>query len=91
MRNYLHELISDGKQFLSSGINRLMCIVLLSVILLFCTQIYTINMFRYETNMIEAAIEVNHKRINHRYFCLTQSLSDIHKVKIDTKTGELKK
>lgn len=42
------------------------------------------------TDLLNKGIQENRDKIHFRYFCLTNTLKGIHKVNVDTKTGELK-
>lgn len=90
MKNYLHELIGDGKEFLSSRINQLFTIVIMFGVFSIGFQFYTLHQIDIKTKRLENAIAENHKRINHRYFCITKTLSDVFNIKINTANGEVK-
>ncbi len=98
MKNYLGLLIADAKEFLCSETNRVFIAVIAVGVLVCCAQYRTENILRSVQNInaqnhkeLLAEVKTNRNKINFRYFNLTRSLEDIHKVKIDTKNGRIEK
>ncbi len=97
MKN-LHLLIADAKDFMSNEVNRLF-IVVLTISIAFTIfqyiefrEIENLKLLITETNQsLSNDIAKSRKRTDYRYFNLTRSLEDIYNVRIDTKTGELKR
>ena len=98
MNNYLGLLIADAKEFLCNETNRVFIAVILVGVLVCYSQCRTENILRSVQNInaqnhkeLLAEIKTNRNKIHFRYFNLTRSLEDIHKVKIDTKNGRIEK
>ncbi|MFR1671627.1 MAG: hypothetical protein ACLSWI_01630 [Candidatus Gastranaerophilaceae bacterium] len=93
----LNLLFSDAKDFFANEMNRVFIAVIL-IGLVSYYMIYTLNlsiiklnsnMEEYNTNLLKAIDETENK-VDFRYFNTTKTLEEIHNVKVNTKTGELK-
>ena len=98
MKNYLGLLIADAKEFLCNETNRVfVAVIIVGLTVCFCqirtekaiNKIYNYNIRAKKELLTE--IKTNRNKIHFRYFNLTRSLEDIHKVKIDTKNGRIEK
>ena len=96
MKDYdFNILFSDTKNFIVGEFNKT-SIVFIILFTLFCIFVhFEIRSIKVELNKknteITQEISNINKKIDFRYFNTTRSLEDIHKLKIDTKTGEVKK
>ena len=89
IENMRNVLFTDVKEFLSNEVNRVFIAVII-VGCAVCIMLYTHNREMKKTNMqILKSIEKLEKKVDFRYFNITRSLSDIHKVEIDTKNGKI--
>ena len=93
MKNF-NLLFSDVKDFMANEVNR-MFVLFLSIT--FCILIFIHfeiqNLKKFvilKSENLEQEITKTRKRIDFRYFNTTRTLEDLHKVKIDTKNGDLK-
>lgn len=93
----LNLLFSDAKDFFANEMNRVFIAVIL-IGLVSYYMIYTLNlsiiklnsnMEEYNTNLLKV-IDETEKKVDFRYFNTTKTLEEIHNVKVNTKTGELK-
>lgn len=93
----LNLLFSDAKDFFANEMNRVLIAVIL-IGLVSYYMIYTLNlsiiklnsnMEEYNTNLLKV-IDETEKKVDFRYFNTTKTLEEIHNVKVNTKTGELK-
>lgn len=98
MSNKASLLFSDVKNFLCDEVNRVFIAVLIVVALMCWGQYRTENLLLKISNQntesqkeLVTEIKKNRDKIHFRYFNLTKSLEEIHKVKIDTKNGRLEK
>ena len=81
----LFTLFSDLKAFFCSTLNAF-CIFILIINIVILGFLVKLN---NDIKNINTEIKMNRDKLNFRYFNLTQSLEDIHKIKIDTKTGKI--
>lgn len=81
MRNFL---FSDLKEFLSNEVNRVFVAVLFFGVFMAWQQ------YHFSTEILQA-VDSAEKKVDYRYFNLTNSIQDIHKVEIDTKHGRVVK
>lgn len=79
MRNFL---FSDLKEFLSNEVNRVFVAVLIFGAFMVWQQ------YHFSAEILQA-IDSAEKKVDYRYFNLTNTLQDIHKVEIDTKHGRV--
>lgn len=79
-------LFSDAKRFMAYIIRRSYAFQFLNFAILICLCLYCYNSHNLEMQRMDK-IE---KKIDFRYFNLTNSLQDIHHVRIDTLHGEVK-
>ncbi len=89
-------LFSDAKDFLCNATNRVLVAVTIVGVLLCYFQYRTENKLNCIIEQSTTAnsellneIRINRKKINFRYFNLTKSLEEIHKVEINTRNGKL--
>lgn len=96
MKDYdLNILFSDTKNFIVNEINKtsvtlIILFIFLCVFVHFEIRSVKTELNKKNTEVTEQITKLNNK-IDFRYFNTTRSLEDIHKLKIDTKTGEIKK
>ncbi len=87
-------LFSDTKNFMMNEVNRVFVLVIAMFIVFGIFLHFEITSLkkqnRENTAELLDLINKTNKKIEHRYFNTTKSLEEIHKVKIDTKTGEIK-
>ena len=98
MKNYLGFLIGDAKEFLCNETNRVFIAVIFVGVLVCYSQYRTEMHLRAMENVnvqnnkeVLAEIKTNRDKMHFRYFNLTRSLEDINDVKIDTRSGEVKR
>lgn len=98
MKNSFGLLFSDVKNFLCNEVNRVFIAVLIVGALMCWGQYRTENLLTKISNQniesqkeLTSEIKKNRDKIHFRYFNLTKSLEEIHKVKIDTKNGRLER
>ncbi len=94
MKN-LNLFISDAKEFMANETNSLLIwIIIINVVVCLWIhhEINNVKLIMQSNNskLIEQIEKVD-KKVDFRYFNTTTSLEEIHHVKIDTRTGELKK
>lgn len=97
MRN-INLLFSDAKDFLSNEVNRVfVAVILIGFIVGLLVYNGTSAILKSNEELKKSNTELKEKiektkdRVDFRYFNTTKSLEEIHNVKIDTRTGELKK
>ena len=87
-------LFSDTKNFMMNEVNRVFVLVIVMLIAFGIFLHFEINSVKKQiqsnTEKLELLLDKTNKKIEHRYFNTAKSLEEIHKVKIDTKTGEIK-
>lgn len=87
----MRRLIEEVGSFFANGINRLLVSVICIGAVLVGLNLYTIS----EINIAKAetleAVKKAEKKVDFRYFNLTNSLQDIHNVKIETHQGRIEK
>lgn len=87
----MRRLIDEVGSFFANGMNRLLMAVIGIGVVLVYLNLYTIT----ELNLVKAqmleAIQKTEKKVDFRYFNLTNSLQDIHNVKIETQHGRIEK
>ncbi|MEE3349135.1 MAG: hypothetical protein VZR09_03765 [Candidatus Gastranaerophilaceae bacterium] len=87
-------LFSDTKNFMMNEVNRVFVLVIAMFIVFGIFLHFEITSLKKQSRENTAElldlIDKTNKKIEHRYFNTTKSLEEIHKVKIDTKTGEIK-
>ena len=93
IRNF-NILFSDTKNFMMNEVNRLFVVIVI-LFLIFGTvvhcEIQSLKTYTAEnTREIQELINKTNKKIDDRYFNTTKSLEEIHNVKINSKTGEIK-
>lgn len=87
----MRRLIEEVGSFFASGINRLFVSVMSIGLLLVGLNLYIISEIKIsKIETLEAAKEVE-KKVDFRYFNLTNSLQDIHNIKIETNHGRIEK
>lgn len=87
MQNGMSGLSSDLKEFFDNGINRLTVIVLLFALAILATGITTnVNICQLK-KLVQTESKNTRNSVHFRYFNLTNSLEDIHRIKLDTKDG----
>lgn len=93
MLEILANLEKRAREYFSNVLNIVLLVCIANTVfsvLAFCQAIENKN----EIRKIEKSAENSHnlikKKIDHRYFNLTTTLSEIHKTKINTLNGELK-
>lgn len=86
------KMMSTELKRMNSAINLLYVIITLMCISLFC-QTFLIKNFATHSDIVVLKTEISEvkKKVHFRYFNLTNSLEDIHKVKINTQNGRIKK
>lgn len=93
MRN-INLLFSDVKNFMANEVNRvfvLFVVISLSIGIFLHWEIQNLKKFIVSSDTkLEEEITKTRKRIDYRYFNTTRTLEDLHQVKIDTKSGDLK-
>ena len=85
----MRRLIEEVGSFFASGINRLLVTVIGIGIISVGLNIYTIKEINIAKAQTLEAIKKTEKIVDFRYFNLTNSLQDIHKVKIETHHGRI--
>lgn len=85
----MRRLIEEVGSFFASGINRLLVTVIGIGIISVGLNIYTIKEINIAKAQTLEAIKKTEKKVDFRYFNLTNSLQDIHKVKIETHHGRI--
>ena len=90
MKNF-NILFTDVKGFMANEVNRVF--VLFTVVNIFLALFIHFDIQSLKNNYIslENSIIKTQKKVDYRYFNLTRSLEDIHNIKIDTQSGEIKK
>lgn len=83
-------LLTDLKEFLSNEVNRVfLAIIIIGTILIAIGLNNNLAIEQSNKEIITQLKEVN-KKVDFRYFNTTRSLEDIHNIKIDTRSGEIK-
>ena len=96
MKDYdLNILFSDTKNFIVNEFNKTSIVFFILLIIFSFFIHFEIRSLKNEikkgnAEIMEAITKVNNK-VDFRYFNTTRSLEDIYNLKIDTKTGEIKK
>lgn len=90
--------ITDAKVFLSNELNRVfVAVVILGILMCYGQHRTEEALSKVSSQSTESQKELiseikkNRDKIHFRYFNLTKSLEEIHKVKIDTKNGKLER
>lgn len=98
MKNYIGLLVCDAKDFLSDATNRVfIAVIVLFLAVCYCqvrTEKAIKRVYNYDVKAkkeLLTEIKTNRDKIHFRYFNLTNSLEDIHNVKIDTLNGRIEK
>lgn len=87
----MRRLIEEVGSFFANGMNRLFVSTIGIGIILIGLNLYTIGEINnVKTDTLEA-VKKAEKKVDFRYFNLTNSLQDIHKVKIETHHGRIEK
>lgn len=86
------KMMSTELKRMNSAITLLYVIITLMCISLFC-QTFLIKNFATRSDIAVLKTEISEvkKKVHFRYFNLTNSLEDIHKVKINTENGRIKR
>ena len=101
MKRFLSEMSGDVKDFLSNSVNRLTLFIVVFALVVLFMQYKTMSKIdafqaaiseQVEKSEANLAVKIDktQDRVNHRYFCLNNTLKSIFNVDIDTKTGEIK-
>lgn len=93
MLEILANLEKRAKEYFSNVLNIVLLVCIANTV--FSVFLYLqISEFKNEFNRIVKSSEISHNaiknKIDHRYFNLTTTLSEIHNTKINTRNGELK-
>lgn len=83
-------MVNEIGAFLSNGVNKMLLGVWIIGFCLVVLNIYSIINLNTTKSEILNAVQKVEKKVDYRYFNLTNSLQGIHKVKIDTHHGEVK-
>ena len=87
----MRKIVNELGCFFADKINRVVVCTLLFGITILGVNIYMINNINASKIEVLEAVKKAEKKVDFRYFNLTNSLSDIHHVKIDTLHGRLEK
>lgn len=91
-------LISDAKLFMANELNRVLVFLFLFASIFLVVEILEFREIRriksfisLNSKNIETDFDKTRKKIDYRYFNLTRTMEETYNIKVDTKTGELKK
>ena len=87
----MSELLIKIGQNISKNLKDKINIVILLCLFSCIYNFYTFNRIQSHMTHIEELINSTEKKVDFRYFNITRSLQDIHKVEIDTNKGRVTK
>lgn len=87
----MSELLIKIGQNISKNLKDKINIVILLFLVLFTYNLYTFNKMQSYMNETLELLKSAEKKVDFRYFNITRSLQDIHKVEIDTHKGRVTK